>query len=222
MMKRRLYLLLLASVMLLPVGCQLPFAILAKLFPEEKVQPRFVLPSDRTILVFPDDIKCPLVYPPAKRTLAEKVDKLLIAHSLAAETIPYDKLIDLRNAEPKFNLMSIPRIGRRLGADLVIYVSIEEFSLKDNPVDALWRGKLVARVKVVDVLKGRIWPDESAGFPISIAEPMTENTSETYGSQLARKLAERMAEEVCGLFHERYIERAKPKEKETDLSIPIQ
>ena len=222
MMKRRLYFLLPAAVMLLPAGCQLPIAILAKLFPKEPVPPRFVLPADKTILVFPDDIKRPLVYPPVKRTLAEKADKLLIEHSLAAETIPYDKLIDLRNAEPEFNLMSIPKIGRRLGADLVIYVSIEEFSLKDNPIDTLWRGRLAGKVKVVDVLKGRIWPDESAGFPIRIVEPITDNSSRDYGSQLARKLAERMAEEVCGLFHKHYIDRARPKEKETDLSIPSQ
>ncbi|MDY7011339.1 MAG: hypothetical protein SVV80_11405 [Planctomycetota bacterium] len=217
MIKRKFYFPLLILTMLLPIGCPLPAAILAKLFPKEKVSPRFILPKKKTILVFPDDIKCPLLYPTIKRALAEKADKLLIEHSLASETIPYDKLIDLRNAEPNFNQMSIPKIGRRLGADLVIYVSIEDFSLKDNPINTLWRGRFVAMVKVVDVLKGRIWPDESAGFPISIDEPVTENPSEAFGTELARKLAERMAEETCGLFCERYLDRARPKEKETDL-----
>lgn len=219
MMRRRLYFMLLASIMLLPIGCQLPIAILAKLFPKEKVHPRFTLPSGKTILVFPDDMDYPLLYPTVKRALAEKADNLLIKYSLASKTIPYDKLIDLRNAEPKFNQMSIPKIGRRLGADLVIYISIEEFSLKDNPVNTLWRGRFVAKVKVVDVLKGRIWPDESAGFSISINEPITENPSEAFGAELARKLAERMAEEVCGLFRNRYVDRARPKEKEPDLQI---
>lgn len=222
MIKRSLYFLLLVSIMLIPTGCPLPLAILEKLFPQEKVPPRFTLPANKTIMVFPDDIKCPLIYPTIKRVLVEKADKLLIKHSLASKTIPYDKLIDLRNAEPEFNLMSIPKIGRRLGADLVIYVSIEEFSLKDNSVDTLWRGRLVGKVKVVDVLKGRIWPDESTGFPISINEPITENSSAAFGAELARKLAERMAEEACGLFHKRYIDRARPKEKETDPPILIQ
>ncbi|MCD4699273.1 MAG: hypothetical protein K8R91_01705 [Phycisphaerae bacterium] len=217
MMKRRFYFLLLVSIMLLPIGCQLPVTILSKLFPKEKVPPIFTLPAKKTILVFPDDIKCPLLYPTIKRALAEKADKLLIEHSLASEITPYDKLIDLRNVEPKFNEMSIPKIGRCLGADLVIYVSIEDFSLKDNSVNTLWRGRFSARVKVVDVLKGRIWPDESAGFSISINEPITENPSEAFGAELARKLAERMAEEVCGLFRERHLDRARPKEKETDL-----
>ena len=229
MIKRKTNLLRAASLTGLAVtailaftGCQLIFALAEKLFPKEKVPPSFVLPANRTVLVFPDDIKCPLVYPPAKRTLAEKADKLLIEHSMAAKTIPYDKLIDLRNAEPEFNLMSIPKIGRRLGADLVIYVSIEEFSLKDNPIDTLWRGRLTGKVKVVDVLKGRIWPDESSGFSIKIVEPITDNPSRDYGSQLARKLAERIAEEAIGLFHERYIDRARPKETKTDLSVPVQ
>ncbi len=222
MTTRRIYLLLLVSAIPLLSGCQLPVAILAKLFPKEKVPPKFVLPENKTILFFPDDLKCPMLYSPIKRIMSEKANELLIQNSLAAETIPYDKLIDLRNAEINFNSMKIPKIGRRVGANLVIYVSIEEFSLKDNPVDTLWRGKLAVKVRVVDVYKGRIWPDESDGFPISVGEPMTENPSKYYGSELSRKLAERMAEEICGLFHKRYVERARPKKKETDLMTPIQ
>ena len=211
-----------ATAILTFTGCQILFALAAKLFPKEKVQPMFVLPANKTILVFPDDMKCPLVYPPVKRTMSERADELIIEHSLAADTIPYDKLIDLHNAEPDFNLMSVPKIGRRLGADLVIYVLIEEFSLKDNSVDTLWRGKLVAKVKVVDVLKGRIWPDESGGFSITVVEPITDNSSMDYGSQLSRKLAGRMAEKAIGLFHAHYIDRARPKEEATDMSVPIQ
>lgn len=197
-------------------GCALPFAILEKMFPKEKIPARFVLPAGKRVLVFPDDMLHPVGYPPVKRVLARRLGELLAEHELVAETIAYDSLVDLRNAETDFNRMAVATVGRRLGAELVVYVSIDGFSLKDMPVDTLWRGRFSCKVRVVDVRNGRLWPDESAGFPVKVVEPIAENTSEAYGAELADKLAKRLAEGVCGLFHEHYVDRARPKEKDTD------
>ena len=147
--------------------------------------------------------------------MAERLGAILKEKGLAADTVAYDRLVDLRSAEPEFNLMSIPKIGRKLGADLVVYVNIEQFMLKDNPVDTLWRGRLAGRVKVVDVLKGRIWPDESAGHPVKVGAPMAESYSDTFGGELAKKLAEDFAVEVAQLFHSHYVERARPEQTDT-------
>ncbi len=200
-------------------GCQLPLALIEMMFPKEKIPPVYTLPPGKTVLVFPDDILNPLSYSPVKRMLADKVNKLLVEKKLVAGTIPFDKLIDLKNSEPEFNRLAVSTVGKKLGADLVVYISNDEFRLKDTPLDTIWRGRFSVKVRVVDVNEGRLWPDESAGFPVKIVEPITESSSRDYSRQLAEKLAEGMGEKVCGLFCDHYVDRARPKEKDIDSEI---
>jgi hypothetical protein len=187
-------------------GCQLPLAIAEKMFPNRTVQPLYELPEDKRVLVFPDD-RTPIAYPPIKRQLAERANEVLREKGLVAGVIDYDRLMDLRSAEPRFNELSIGGVGQRLGADLVIYVVIDEFSLKDTPIQTLWRGRFSTRVKVIDVEDGRVWPDSSAGHELRVTEPATENPSETFGAELAERLAVKMAAEVVGAFHEHEVSR---------------
>jgi hypothetical protein len=196
-------------------GCQVGFALLEKMFPKERVGPQFKLPPGKKVLVFPDDIDNPITYSPLKRTIAEKTSQLLQQNHLAAEVVPYDRLLDLQVSNPDFNGLEVATVGRRLSADLVIYVVLDQFGLKTTPEDTLWSGVLSAKVRVVDVTKGKIWPTESAGFSLKVTEPEIHNTSEAYGEQLARQLGERLAEEIAGLFHEHYVERSRPKESDT-------
>ncbi|KKL77934.1 hypothetical protein LCGC14_2029910 [marine sediment metagenome] len=199
-------------------GCQAlllgPVAMIELLFPKSREPAEFKLPAGKTVLVFPDDMLRPVSYPPVKRALAERICKTLKDKKLVANAVPYDSLIDLQHNEANFNRMAVASVGRRLGADLVIYINIGEFSLKDSPVGTLWSGRFAAKVRVVDVRKGRIWPDESAGYPVRIVEPMTDNSSESFGALLSLKLAGRLADEVSGLFHTRYVDRHRPKDTE--------
>ena len=202
-------------------GCsRIIFPFLAQLFPKKKVAAQFTLPKKKRILVFPDDLKQPVSYPPIKRALVEKLNALLLEKKLAAEVIDYGKLDDLRGSDPDFNLRHVPTIGKRLGADLVIYANIQEFRLKDTPVDTLWRGRFAVRVKVVDSQTGRIWPDESAGHPVAVSEPDTVNASESYGIQLSKALAERLAVEIAGLFHTRWVDRTQLPPPSEEFQTP--
>jgi len=196
-------------------GCIIPITIIEMLFPKSKVPPAFALPPEKTVLVFPDDLIHPISYPPVKRAVAEEVGRLLKENEVVADVVSYDRLVNLQQAEPQFNRWAISTVGKKLGADLVVYVNFQEFSLKDVSVGTLWRGRLGANVRVVDVHEARrIWPDESAGRAVSASEPTTDNASESYGAELARKLAGQLAEEVAGLFHSRWVDRHRPKETE--------
>jgi len=195
-------------------GCQIIPAVLEKMFPKEKVPPKFVLPKDKIVLIFPDDFQNPVTYPPIKRRLAKKIADTLIERKVITKMVDYDKLQELENNRDDFNILSIPKIGELTGAGLVIYVSIDQFSLKDSPVDTLWRGRISCTVKVVDVKKGRIWPDESGGYPLKVVEPQTDNASESYGVELANKLADDLAEKICDLFSAHYVLRSRMRENE--------
>lgn len=204
----------LLALTLLP-GCQAIFAITEKMFPDDRVPPKFKLPEKRKVLVLVDDLERPVSYPPVKIALANRCNELLKEKKLADEIITYDRVLNLQTADKKFNQMAISTIAEKLGADLVIYVNLDEFSLKDDPKETLWHGRLGAKVRVVDA-KARppapatIWPDEHAGFPVRVTEPPTDNNSDIHGELLAKTLANRLADEVVGLFTEHYVPRNKP------------
>lgn len=197
-------------------GCQLPMAMGLMMFPNETVAGKYKLPADATLLVFPDDMTNPVSYPQVKGQLAEAVGKFLAEQHVVAKVIPYQQVVDLHGAEPDFNHMSIARIGRKLGASVVLYINIDEFSLKEMPSDTVWKAKMAAKVRVVDVNKGLLWPDESAGYAVSAELPIVENANESFGVTLSGQLADKLAKQVIDLFRDRELPKARPKEKEQE------
>ncbi|MFA6133683.1 MAG: hypothetical protein WC869_06665 [Phycisphaerae bacterium] len=176
----------------------------AQFAPPKKVEPVYRMPSNKKILVFVDDLLAEVRYQPIKSELAERISERLSQHKVAASTIPYDQLAAMMTATSDFRRLSISEIGAKLGADLVLYVHIDKFSLKDDESGPLWRGELHTTVRVVDIKGGRLWPeDKPEGYPVPAVDlPPEESSSPNHGTELSRILADRMAENVARLFYE--------------------
>lgn len=177
--------------------------------PPKKVAPIYEPPANKTILVFVDDIIHELVYEPVKAELTAQLNKQFVERKVAARTIKYDRLLDLVAATPKFNRLSVSEVGQRLGADIVLYVQVDRFSLKDDNASPLWHGQFQTTVRMVEVGKGKLWPkDHPAGYPVEPIEvPTTDNSSAGYGSKLARTMAGEMANRIARLFYEHKAQR---------------
>jgi len=185
-------------------GCTLANWFVAVFSPPQKVKALYKPPKDKSYLVFVDDLLCPVTYEPIKRELTESLSEQLIEHGIAASTVPYEDLLDLMAANSNFNSMHVPTVGRKLGADMVLYVQIDEFALKDDQASPLWKGLLRVTVKIVDSDAGRLWPpDRPGGYPLSAIEtPQTEHPSPAYGTELASLLADKAADRITKLFYE--------------------
>ncbi len=181
-------------------GCQAAAAWWTIFVKYETIKPVFELPAGKKVLVFPDDAHNPLSYPPARRALAKTVNDMLAEKKVAADIVPYDELLDLAAADPDFNKLDVASVGRKLGADLVIYIVLDPLRLKDTPTDSLWHGRFGGRARVVDVKKGRIWPEEPEGRQVDVSDPAKENSSEAYGERLALNLSEDLGEKIGFLF----------------------
>ncbi len=171
--------------------------------PPEKIKPVYSPPKSKIILVLVDDLVSPVAYGPIKGELTERLNEKLTEHKIAAETVPYTDLLKLISAAPNFNRLAVSEVGQKLGADLVLCVAINKFSLKDNEVSPLWRGHMETTVRIVDVEKGRLWPeDRPAGYPVKpIETPTKSHPSASYGIDVARTLAEKMADRIAKLFY---------------------
>jgi hypothetical protein len=170
---------------------------------EQKVDAVFKPPKDKKVLVFVDDVRYPVNYEPVKAQLTEQLNKRLKDNKVAGDAVSYDRLVDLMAVTPNFNQLHVPDVGKRLGADLVLYVEITTFLLRETEATPIWQGKLTASVKWVDAT-GRIWPkDRPEGFPVPPIElPMTENASAGYGAEVARELADKLADKIAKLFYD--------------------
>ena len=191
------------TAMSLP-GCAVFGWIVAKFAPEKKVPAEYEFPAGTTILVFVDDMLHPVDYEPVKIQLTEMLNAQLIAHKVAAKTIPYSRLGEFISATPSFNSLAVSEVGRKLGADMVLYVQIDEFGLRDAAAGAeLWKGRLATSIRLVDVTKGRLWPTDSpTGHMVPKAETQTvSDSSQARGEQISRELADETADKIAKLFY---------------------
>lgn len=187
-------------------GCRATIAyIVASTARPPKVPAVFSPPKGKTIAVFVDDPADVIGYEPARRKLIEELNHLLRDHGVAGRTVAYEAMQAAlagaaRASDPTF---SVSEIGQVCGADLVLYLEVTEFRLKDAPSLPIWNGTFAARARLVEVGVGRLWPkDRAQGYPVPpVKEPARHEASETHGRTLAVVLAEKMARNVAQLFY---------------------
>ncbi|NLW85446.1 MAG: hypothetical protein GXY38_01085 [Planctomycetes bacterium] len=211
--------LLIASLM---GGCQLVAWVVAVFQPPQKVNAVYEPPQGKRYLVFVDD-RQPVPYEPIKFELADLVSKGLVEHGIARSTVPYELVQDL-SMTPGFQSMPISEVGRRLGAEVVLYVQIDKLIMKDNPMSPLWQGRFETSVWVVDAeaspIDARLWPKDrprGIGHPVPPVElKPQENPSATYGQEVASKLAQGMSTNILRLFHKHEVSPDEGREKELE------
>lgn len=208
MIPRLLRILLLGAVAGLS-GCGAVAWLVAQFAPPVNVPAVYKPPEGKTILVFADDLLSEVSFEPAKSRLTQRLNQLLVEHEVAAKTVSYDRLLDLITVTPDFNKLSVMEVGQKLGADIVLYVRVDDFSLKDNEVSPLWHGRLAATVRMVDTRakdpsEVRLWPkDRPEGHAMEpIDLPPVDETSPTYGNILTGTLADQMADNIVKLFYD--------------------
>ncbi len=192
-----------AMVMPLP-GCAVAAWIAAQFGPEKKVPAEYEPPAGTTILVFVDDMLHPVDYEPVKIQLTEMLNKQLVDNKVVSKTIPYSRLGEFISATPGFNSLAVSEVGQKLGADMVLYVQIDEFRLRDAAATSeLWKGRLATTVRLVDVTKGRLWPTDSpTGHMVPKAETQTvSDSSQARGEQISKELAAEIADKIAKLFY---------------------
>jgi hypothetical protein len=220
--RRALHVLILVCLGLSLTGCAQVASIFAyAISPTETIKAQYRIPAGKKVLVFPDDRACQVDYPPVKRALADKLNAILAEQKLVAATVPYEQLREYLQTQPKVlgvraDELSIGRIGKDLGADMVIYLNINTYSLKETPGDVLWIGKFGCLVKVVeitpDVKQSRwVWPD-LIGKEVKVELPPAENASEMYGEVICREMANQLAAKVSLLFHDYKVDRMRMPE----------
>ena len=172
-----------------------------------KIDALYELDPDRTYVVFVDDMRSRMPKRSLRAILSRATERELIRNEAlpAEQVIPGAVAYTVIQDESWGDRMSIVDIGRRVGADVIIYVTIDRFQLTRDGISA-WP-VLSARVKVLDTVDNkRLWPGNTIGHMINV-EPlilrmgdMPSGLSER--AELEERLSDRFGVALAQVFYE--------------------
>jgi len=151
MMLKKLTLAILVAATVTLGGCNIlgPIGPLIAPEPTVTVEPEYTdLPGHSIAVVVYADISLEYEYPNARRELTAYLSQELVRNVKNLTAI--DPMTTLQFQEQNLSWADLDRteIGRRLGGDYVLFVSLMEFSMREKGSADLYRGRIAAEVNL--------------------------------------------------------------------------
>jgi len=182
------------------VSCQAVALVLYKLSPPPKVPAKYV-PKKEPMLVLVENYENPSVTYVASQQLnaALRAD---LERNKVAPLVDADKIVELRDLNPEaFKKMSIPQLGKSVGAKQVLYINLQSLNVEGDGVMA--RGMAQGQVKIIDVATGQtLWPtDLVAGYELLLQTPHVRIDERTNEQTVRNQLVTSVSDQVSKLFY---------------------
>ena len=187
------------------IGCQEVGVLHYFLMPDQKVKAEFELP-DKPLVILVDDVRGLVEPPMARRALVEALSEKLREHEAAWRITTNEELARMRQAEPDFEKLSICEMGRKVNAEIMIWISVVEFGFDQNLEMAVSPGRFVTKMKVFDIQAEeenlRLWPPQRQGRFVDVKISPHEVRSCKNKAEAHEKLADAMADKIAKFFYE--------------------
>lgn len=172
-------------------GCNIVGPVVAVASGPPTTPARYELDAKRTHVIFIDDLRSRLPKRSLRDVIAQHAEQEILSRGLLKEQMLISSAAARRVAasESAEAVLPITDIGRRVGADVVIYITIDTFTLSRDGVSAT--PTVVGRMKILDVAENRrIWPGNEEGYSV-IVQPQHSQ------GDLPRDLAGRSSMEIA-------------------------
>ncbi len=186
-------------------GCNIATTAAYVLQGPAKVEAQTELDRKRPTVVFIDDRSSKV----PRRSLRVVVGQTAEEDMIAERVIDADMMIAAQSilraamSEDADEPMSVADLGRAVGADVVVYVTIDAWTLSKD--GGSYSPLVSARVKVIDAAeRARIWPGDDRGYPLLIepaASASNVPSSSAERSAAHNELAERVGRSIAKLFY---------------------
>jgi len=104
--------------------------------------------------------------------------------------IDYDKLSEFRSSKPGFSLLSPAEVGKALVADMVLFVTINDYELSEVAQSGYYKGFLGVQAILFDTVTGeRLWPKTAKSKGIKVGFDMEKANQEIAVDKLAAACA---------------------------------
>lgn len=161
-----------ALIALAAGGCNIVAPVAYAIQGPPTIDEVYKLDKERTTVIFIDD----RMNRAPRRSLRIAAAEAAEQHLMQKGVLPESRVITTRAimrvasqeqfGEPK----TIAELGRSVGADVVIYVTLDAWSL--SPDGVTFAPGVQARVKIIDAANdARLWPGDGAGHPLTASLP---------------------------------------------------
>lgn len=177
------------------------------LVPRQKVEAKYTL-TKGPLLILVEGGSDELVATPRLRSLlVNELTKQFAQHRVNRNVIPQAEIDRLRRTQPRFDQIATNRVGKKLGAEQVLWLTIEEFAVETTPEDPTKAASLVLSARVINAQASRredvrLWPAPGDWQTVSVTKTMHFMQKVEGQEELIRVLAAEMAERVAKLFHD--------------------
>lgn len=200
--------------LVLPVfihGCAKLGAVGYFLAPEQTVEAEFTLPKG-PLMILVDDSRGKVIPPIACNRLTDTLARLLRENAGIERITTSEEINRLRQAEPRFEDLSIREVGRLANADTMIWMSVRDFAFDQDLETAISSGRFAVVLKVFNIKAEekenlRLWPAQPDGRLVEATIKSHEIRACKTAAQVHEKLADALADTIAKLFYRYRIEK---------------
>ncbi len=191
-------------------GCNIVAPIALLLEPPPSKDAAIELDRDIKTVIFVDDRASRLPKRSLRGLIGRTAEENLISKKILAadHVIPSRTAVRIIEFESNESPMSVADIGRRLGADIVIYITIDAWTLTRDGSSIAPSAR--ARMKIIDAVNNeRIFPAQSSGYGIVVRMPTRPGSVPSGRSgraQLENELAAALGIELARVFYDHEID----------------
>jgi hypothetical protein len=199
------------ALLLLPAsmglgGCTGIKYVLANLAPEmpgPKVPAQYEGLKGRTVaVVVYADMNMRFDYPTVREEVGGAINRELTAELKDTHTIDAQQVARYQDVHPGWRSEPLPEVGKKLGADSVLYISLSEFATQERGSLSLPKGRISGQVSVWDALPLKEGEDSCRWRQDSASVTMQPPPGTWMDRQRLRQVTqEAFAQQVVRYFH---------------------
>lgn len=194
---------LLACLMLAcAAGCNVVAPVAYAIHGPEKIDPVYTLDEAQSVVIFIDDPSSKIAQRRLRYAMADAASKALLQKKVVTDVIDSRTVLTAASKERHGDRMSITELGRAVGADVVIYAVVTNFSITAE--EGTFVPTTTMRVKIIDTAAGqRVWPASEAGYLLEVRLPQRPSafTQDRARLNMEAQLAERSGVALAQLFY---------------------
>jgi hypothetical protein len=168
----------------------------------DKVKKLYELDKKKTAVVFIDDRANHVPRRATRVAIGEEAEQTLLKEKAVKDMVSSQSAIQAAGTDREAKPAAITEIGSAVKADIVIYATVDEFTISRD--GQTFSPGATLRVKVVDVAQGkRLWPENAAGqlMTVRLSAKTDDLPTSTAGRFAAEdELARETGMEIAWLF----------------------
>ncbi len=188
-------------------GCNVVAPIAYAIHGPGKVEAVYTLDEKKSVVYFIDDPSSKIAQRRLRYTMADVASRTLLEKKVVLDVLDSRTILNAASKERHGDRMSITELGRAVGADIVVYAVVTNFSMANEGNTFVPSTSM--RVKIIDVAEGeRIWPAAESGYLLEVRLPQRPGTTgmeQTNRLQTETALAEKAGIALAQMFYKHEI-----------------